>query len=333
MLPGSELYKIKEKNTQLQQCINLLNLHLNATKIKYGKRRATSEPMDCGEGYFNDIRGTSKKRIKTNLERGYTMDDLIIDDDKNLNFYDNKSLKSVDTTCTADFLSISKINLKNNNNNSNISNEVKKTTPLSELPTLIHNIFDSQEITQKDVEYYEEDKIKYVAFELNFISSHNIGSYLAQCKNFKPLIQVPWNDNGETEYVIKRIDFWYLPHDNPQKISREHCKIRAIRPITQQIYKEEVMTGPTLDCTDQDIEDSSISSQVIKYELYDLSTNGTYYKKKSDVANETEIVKVKFKQIPKHQSISIEDGDIVCLIVKRPGLQELTFGFEFKVRS
>ena len=340
MLPGSDLYKVKDKNTQLQQCINLLNLHLNTNKIKNGKRRATFESMDCGDNEFVDMRETHKKRFNTNLEKAHTLNDSIIDG-RNVNSLNR--IKSTDMK--SDVASTSKINsnqsimLNSNRSETNSTNnvpnkEANKAIPLSEMATLVHNNFDSQEVTQKEGDCYEEKKSKSIAFELSFMSNNKIGQYLTQCKDFIPLLQVSWNDHGEAEYIIKRIDYWYLPNDNPQKISREHCKIRAIKPLIQQIYKEEVVTGPTMDCTKQDVEDNSVSSgQVVKYELFDLSTNGTFYKKKCDVLNETESLTGKFKQIPKHQSILIEDGDIICLIVKRPELQELTFGFEFKVSS
>jgi len=310
MLPGSDLHKLKDKNVQLQQCINLLNLHLNANKIRFnGKRKALSEPylLEHDEDIKEDVARALKKIKTMNIESRYSDD--------------------ASTTTTKNYKSSNSGDFQHSKT---VIHDGTTKEDLELMATLVdtHRV-DVNAPTQKENENFEEEKVS-SAFELRFIYDDKIGARIRNHPEFKPIVRVPWNDKDEVDYVIKRVDCVYLPGDNPAKISREHCKIAAKRAPVQQKPAQDLQ-GPTL--IDND-ESHTSYSDLVSYELIDLSTNGTFYIKKNDHnVNEFNLagmtIKGEFVAMAKGQKIPLEEGDIVCLIIKRSTLQELIFGFQF----
>lgn len=298
MLPGNALQKIKEKNQQLVHIINLLNLHLNTMKSKRSLDKLGTKTYEESE----------EPRV---LKKMHTYSELDSREPLNL------QRKSVSAS------------------EAKLDDIVYGATVPEESDDVL------QGATQVDDAIIEEEDF---AFKLRVLYDERLGSEIKDHKEFIPFIERRW-DGNKVEYVFKRVDYVYLPAADIQKVSREHTTITAIRKSapTKKMAIEDVNVAATVPdddkffgatIADEGEENGAVlteDSNKTKYILKDLSLNGTYYIKGTELLNfPTSGISFKadFKKLDKNEETEIEHGDVFALIVKKPACKELVFGFQ-----
>lgn len=302
MLPGNSLQKIKEKNAQLVHIINLLNLHLNTLKSKRSLDKLGTKTYEESE------EPRTYKKMHTYSDNN-TREPL------------NLQKKSASA------------------HESNINDIVMGPTLVEE-----ESEFGLQGPTQADNgDDIEEEE---VAFRLRVLYDEKLGKEIKDHKEFLPIIEKRWQGENSVEYVFKRVDYVYLPNADIQKVSREHTTLTAVRTgrPTKKMATEDINVAATVPDDDKffgatiadDGEENAVAPQngdsdKPKYILKDLSLNGTYYIKGSELLNFPASgisYKADFKHLAKNEATEIEHGDIIALIVKKPACKELVFGFQ-----
>jgi len=312
MLPGSDLKKIKEKNQQLVHIINLLNLHLNSRKkfkrsstSNLVKRSATSHYID--DEIISNMNGSApcKKLKRSTFDNG----DAI----RRLSTYQ-------------------------------CSPKVESRLTFSHLST---NSFNSYESLIDD----EEEKLGTgeFAFKLKLLCDMSLVQRSKECQE----ISRNWNDDNQAVCTFKRVKFLNLLENEVQKLSREHAVIKATRKrndglnAIEECDEKEEVSGLIEEekhaeaSTQMQEEVNHNSNKMIEeknpmyhyeYTLTDLSTNGTYYLKGCTIPEEVgPLVELSadFNKLSKNESVTLEHGDIIGLIMKKPINKKLIFGFQF----
>lgn len=299
MLPGNSLQKIKEKNQQLVHIINLLNLHLNTVKSKRSLDKLGTKTYE----------ETEEPRV---LKKMCTYSEQDPREPLNLQ---RKSASATDAK---------------------LDDIVFGATVPEESDDIL------QGATQADDGLIEEED---AAFRLRVLYDEKLGKEIKDHEAFIPIIEKRWNGQNSVEYVFKRVDYVYLPSADIQKVSREHTTLTAVRKSapSKKMAIEEVNVAATVPDDDKffgatiadDGEENGDMAQEdpnkVKYILKDLSLNGTYYIKGSELLNFPASgisYKADFKHLAKNEETEIEHGDIIALVVKKPTCKELVFGFQ-----
>jgi len=312
MLPGSDLKKIKEKNQQLVHIINLLNLHLNSRKkfkrsstSNLVKRAATSHYID--DEIISNMNGSvpTKKLKRSTFDNG----DAI----RRLSTYQ-------------------------------CSPKMESRLTFSHLST---NSFNSYESIIDDEE--EKNGTGEFAFKLKLLCDMTLAQKSRDCQE---LIR-NWNDENQAVCTFKRLKFFNLLENEVQKLSREHAVIKASRKkndglnAIQECEEKDEISGqieeekPVESSTKMQEEVNQNSNKMIEerspmynyeYTLTDLSTNGTYYLKGYNIPENVGPgveLSTDFNKLSKNESVTLEHGDIIGLIMKKPINKKLIFGFQF----
>jgi len=306
MLPGSDLHKIKEKNQQLMNVINLINFHLVSKSTTMAKRMKTI--ADDAEIDTN----LTLKKVKT-MELNRSMESLALT--RKTNSEGGKPNILLEATLADD-------------------PEENKALDGPTLP-------DDEEIGDhppKDIAFrlqmlYDERLGK--TFHNNKEVTHIIempweadgtSVYTFQRINFHYL---PPND-------LPRLSRDHAVITAVRKVEKKSQEDIALAPTLLDNDNDNKLYGPTMPDTDDEPNPSheeEKSNQVKnEYVLKDLSLNGTYYLKNQNIISfNTNGMKISgdFLQLKKGEEIKLEHGDIIALITVKPHHKDLIFGFQF----
>ena len=156
----------------------------------------------------------------------------------------------------------------------------------------------------------------------------------------KKLEGVDW-DASKTEFLIERKDFMFLPEQVFGRLSKEHALVTGVKQTDACKEANNLAFGPTLQdnnmgptLIDSNVEDSEQSSNALpfSFELMDKSTNGTFILKRHQhgiLRGPEASIAGDFKLIKKNNTVVLEHGDIIGLVMKKPKCTELQFGFQF----
>ena len=144
-------------------------------------------------------------------------------------------------------------------------------------------------------------------FNLKFYCDPKLNDNLPSKERYK--VSNWCEDKHEDIFIIKRDDFLSLPKDLVVKISKEHAKLRGWKQII---------------CGD---DEEKKETEIISYEITDLSVNGTYY-----LGNMGEgLSKQKPMKLKGGVPFQLRDRDSIGILMnKETKTNETLVGFEFR---
>lgn len=185
--------------------------------------------------------------------------------------------------------------------------------------------------TQLDGNDDEEEELREPAFRLVFI--HDKKTYEQCIPSAQKVLNVEryW-ENDASGYLIEREALMYLPELVCGRLSKSHAELRAQRVESklERLSKEDLAMNPTLD--DCLLNNRNGDENAVSFELLDTSTNGTFILKNHSygrISGPVATISGDFKNIKKGNKIALQHLDIVGLVMSKPSLKEVLFGFQF----